>query len=444
MKKSFYIIVFMLFAISFCYSQGRFAVKNKKGTDKIKFKLINNLIIVPVEINGVTLSFLLDTGVSKPILFNFLDISDSLKIKNSQRIFLRGLGAGESIEALRSRNNTIKIGNAVNVNQDLYAIHDSNLNFSPKLGMPIHGIIGYDFFKDLIVEVNYTKQFLRVSNHDKYVYKKCRKCENIRLEFYNNKPYLNGEVEIDSKRIPVKMLIDSGGSDALWLFENQEEGISSSASYFYDFLGHGLSGSVYGKRSKIEVFHLKKYRLNKPNVAFPDSVSVGHALNHKERHGSIHGNVLKRFNLIFNYKKAQLTLQRNSYFKEAFRYNKSGIELEHNGVRFVRELDDFRSKNSKHDSKEIDNTQVVFSPSYKLKLKPAYVIVELRVDSPAHKAGLKIGDIILSVNNKAAYRFTLHKLMELFYQDHGKRIKLKVQRGSSEFTFSFKLEDVLK
>ena len=37
------------------------------------FKLINNLIIIPVEVNGVTLSFLLDTGVSKPIIFNFLN-----------------------------------------------------------------------------------------------------------------------------------------------------------------------------------------------------------------------------------------------------------------------------------------------------------------------------------------------------------------------------------
>jgi hypothetical protein len=445
MKKAFCVIIFVVFAISLSNSQGRFVVKNKKGTDKIKFQLINNLIIVPVYINGVRLSFLVDTGVSKPIVFNFSNISDSLKIKNPKKILLRGLGEGDSVEAFRSQNNIFKIGDAVNNNQDLYAILDESLNFSPKLGVPIHGIIGYDLFKDLIVEVNYLKRFLRFNNHENYIYKSCRKCQDLSLELYNNKPYLKGEVEIEKNRIPVKMLIDSGGSDSLWLFENETEGIISNSSYFYDFLGHGLSGSVYGKRSKIEGFYLNTFLIKKPNVAFPDSVSIGHALNHKERHGSIAGNILKRFNLIFNYKKAKLTIKKNAYFKEEFRYNKSGIELAHNGVRVIKEVEGFFYKNSIQNSNpETTPTQIMFKPSHKLKLIPNYVIVELRIDSPAYKAGLKAGDQILRVNNKAAHRFTLQKLMELFYQDHGKPIKLEVERNNSVLTFGFNLENVLK
>ena len=76
------------FILLFCcfynlgFSQGKFIVLNAKKTDKIRFKLINNLIVIPVEVNGVELSFLLDTGVSKTILFNYLDISDNLKIKD--------------------------------------------------------------------------------------------------------------------------------------------------------------------------------------------------------------------------------------------------------------------------------------------------------------------------------------------------------------------------
>ena len=63
--------------------------QNKKQQDKIKFKLINNLILIPVEINGVELSFILDTGVSKPIVFNILNVSETLKINNSEKIFLK-------------------------------------------------------------------------------------------------------------------------------------------------------------------------------------------------------------------------------------------------------------------------------------------------------------------------------------------------------------------
>src|SRR5690606_5249212 len=102
------------------------------------------LIIIPVEINGIELSFILDTGVNKTIIFNFLNISDSLQIKNTETIFLRGLGEGEAIKALKSTQNISKIGDAINIDQELYAVLNSNLNFAPRLGFPLHGIIGYD------------------------------------------------------------------------------------------------------------------------------------------------------------------------------------------------------------------------------------------------------------------------------------------------------------
>ena len=48
---------------------GQYNMINSKSR-KIKFKLVNNIVIIPVELNGVTLSFVLDTGVTKAILFD--------------------------------------------------------------------------------------------------------------------------------------------------------------------------------------------------------------------------------------------------------------------------------------------------------------------------------------------------------------------------------------
>ena len=70
-----------------CFSQDKFIIQNKKQSDKIRFKLINNLIVVPVQINGVALTFLLDTGFKNPIIFNFLNVSDTLQIKNTKLFF---------------------------------------------------------------------------------------------------------------------------------------------------------------------------------------------------------------------------------------------------------------------------------------------------------------------------------------------------------------------
>lgn len=64
----------------------------KNKSSKIRFQLINNIIVLPVELNGVQLSFVLDTGVSRPILFNLVN-TNSLQIKNTEVSYLRGLGS---------------------------------------------------------------------------------------------------------------------------------------------------------------------------------------------------------------------------------------------------------------------------------------------------------------------------------------------------------------
>lgn len=444
MKKALFFALFFFCMINLSFSQSRFFVQNKKESTKIKFKLINNLIIIPVEINGVKLSFLLDTGVSKPIIFDFHDTTDSLKIKKIDKINLRGLGEGESIEAYRSSGNVLKVGDAVKLKQDIFAIYDIEFDFAPRLGIAVHGILGYDLFKDLVVEINYSKKFIKLTEFNDYTYKNCSKCEQLNLEFYRNKPYVNAVSIIDKEEIPVKLLIDSGGSDALWLFEDELSGIKSSSKYFYDFIGYGLSGSIYGKRSKIEEFSLKSFKLNNANVAFPDSVYAIQAKTLKGRNGSLGGSILKRFNIIFNYKNATIMLKKNSFFKDKFRYNRSGIELAHNGLRLVKEIVEnvARNDNKENNSQSINGIKINMEARYSIVLKPAYEIVELRKDSPANRVGLNKGDIILSINGKQAHDYSLQKIVSMFYGNIGDKIKLKVERDGRELLFTFLLEDV--
>ena len=126
-----------------------------------------------------------------------------------------------------------------------------------------------------------------------------------------NKPYIDASVEINSNIIPVKLLIDSGGSDALWLFEDENIGMAPVGDkYFEDYLGKGLSGSVYGKRSKVTSFSLNSFILEEVNVAFPDSISISFARKFKERSGSISGELLKRFNIIMDYPNGKVTFKK--------------------------------------------------------------------------------------------------------------------------------------
>ena len=441
-KKIGAFTLLLLLSIMYSFGQGKFELPGKQQ-DKVRFELINNLIVIPVEINGVKLSFLLDTGVSKPILFNITN-TDSLQMNNVETIFLRGLGGGETVRALRSKNNFLKIGNAVNVNQELYVVFDQEINFTPKLGVPIHGIIGYSLFKDFIVEINYRTKLIKLNKREGYTYKSCKKCETFNLSFHNNKPYIKGEVTLGEETLPVKLLIDTGSSDALWLFEDESHGITAeNNNYFHDFLGRGLSGNVHGKRSKIDAFRLKNFTLNNVNAAFPDSSAIHHAKQIENRNGSLSAEILRRFNVIFDYESAKITLKKNGYFKDAFRYNRSGIVLEQHGFRLVTESVKKKSLDNYGRSND-DNITISTVQSYRVGLKPAYTIIEIRKNSPAEKAGLLQNDVVISINGKQSHELKLQEVIHYFRGKVGKTIRLKVERGNKTLNVEFRLEDVFK
>lgn len=441
--------LFIVFALSACsifgQSTSHFNLTDSY-TEKVRFKLIDNLIILPVKINGIELSFVLDTGVSKPILFNLVNLADSLKINHVETIYLQGLGGGQPIEALKSQKNLFRIGNTINVNQDLFVILDETINFTPRLGVPVHGIIGYDIFKDFVVEINYSRRYLKFHDPRFYEYKNCRNCETIPLSFSNSKPYLTAEVEINEQKVPVKLLIDSGGSDALWLFDDKDLGIHLyDAPYFTDFLGLGLSGSVYGNRSKLKSFKLKSFELNNVNVAYPDSTSISRARQFSERNGSIAGEILKRFNMIIDYRASKITLKKNSMFKNPFLYNKSGLILQQDGIRIVKEQNIqnlFPSTFGRKDDSDETSNLVNIVKSYTLAVRPAIVVAEIRKNSPAQRAGLMIGDVVIRVNGDDTSRLDLQEVISNFYDDDGKMIIMDIDRGGLLMRLKFRLENV--
>lgn len=437
-------VLFLALTFGFIsFGQGNFNLSKQKSS-KIKFQLVNNVMVVPVKLNGIELSFVLDTGVSRPILFNLVNM-DSLQIRNTERSFLRGLGKNGAVRAIKSKGNILKIGEAIAVNQEVSMVFDPSINFTPRLGVPVHGIIGYDIFKDFVVEINYSSKYLRLHRHDKFSIKESKSRKRLPIDILDKKPYLNAEVMSEGKKTTINLLIDTGSSDALWLFEKSKENLTIPKDLFFDdFLGKGLSGAVYGKRSKIESFSLSDFNLKEVNVAYPDSIYLKIAKRNKSRNGSLAGNILKRFNWFFDYKNKQVWIKKNTNFKSKFYYNNSGVVLEQHGFRMVKEQiksNSFDAYGSREDD-GVRNISVI--DDYRFVLRPSFQIVELRESSNAKQAGLQIGDVVVTVNGKKASELSLQEINKFFYDKKGTVIRVRVDRDGKLLYIKFKLDDVFK
>ena len=438
-----YIRWVLLLTMCLSYGQKGFELMGGDRSEKVSFDFVNNLIVLEIQVNNIPLSFIVDTGVSTPILFN-VSPEDSLELNSPKDIYIRGLGGGEPLRAIHSKLNEFKIGNVVNRQQDFYLIRDANINFSKRIGYRVHGIIGFDLFENFIVEVNYKRERIRFFDPEQYRYNNCRSCESLPLNIDGTKAYVQGFIKQYSnmEEIPVKLLLDSGSSDALWLFENTEGEITGPVKFFDDLLGFGLSGKIHGKRARLQRFRLGDFEIEQTKVSYPDSISLRYLTVMGDRNGSLGAEILRRFNVVFDYPNEKITLKKNTDFNDPFHYNMSGIQLEHNGMRMVKalsqDIDQGMTMASKHNS-----IYLPLEKNFKFELHPAIQIAEVRLHSPADQVGLRKGDVLLKVNRKKIESYSLQEITQMMNTKPGKTIVLEVDREGSNLKFAFELKKML-
>ncbi|HIP49529.1 MAG TPA: PDZ domain-containing protein [Lutibacter sp.] len=391
-------------------------------------------------LNGKKLSFILDTGAKNTILFGSSN-SDSLVLNDQIKTKLSGL-SGEPINAIISRNNRIQIKNIFGYGQKVFVILDDSFNLSLKMGKPIHGIIGYELLKNFVTDINFKTQTLRFYNTKKFKIPNSKKYQKNNLEFHKDKPYIETVSFLnDGSKHQTKLLIDTGCSDALWLFEKASTGLQITDKFFSDYLGEGISGSIKGKRSKIKSFKIGDYTFNNITAAFLDSVSTQRARSFKERDGSIGSNLLQRFRVIFDYPNKILYLKKAKSFKKDFRYNRAGLGISYHKDAKVLVIEN-NNKIIISDNTLADNNPL-FKIDYQYKFKRLFSIYYVRENSPAGKAGLMVNDIIININDKASYEYSLNEIIGMLYADEGEIITINIERNGIPFHYEFKLKKPL-
>jgi hypothetical protein len=379
----------------------------KRNYITIKFKQISNLIIIPVSINGSdTMNFILDSGVKDPIITE-LTLVEELNLNYMKPIELRGLGNEVTTQAYQSGDNTITIPGLTVRNQKINVIIDENFQISRILGMPVHGLIGFNLFSNYIIRVNYIAEELTLYKPSAFQYRPQRNDIVLPLHFVRNKPIIRSEVVQDSgKIVPVMLLVDTGASDALWLSPESNEKITIPEKSIYSFLGVGLGGDLFGHKGRVDALWLGGKLLENPIVSYPESELIERIISQEQRNGSIGGEILRRFTCYFDYFNKRLILRPNADFNAKFYYNMSGLEI--------------------------------INPVPGI---PVFTISNVMESSPAWEAGFRENDQVISINHQHHRDLTLNDINLMLRIRDNKKITLTVLREGKEYKSYFYLKE---
>ncbi len=214
-------------------------------------------------------------------------------------------------------------------------------------------------------------------------------------------PYLPAEAK-DAKRRRVNYLFDIGaGLTALFSDDYMKDSTLLKAKRKkYLKQGEGLGGKVDFYLSVIKELKIESYRFkNVPINIFDDEYNI---MAYPSSGVLVGSDIFRRFNCILNYKNKEIYIKPNKYFKDAFDYAYSGIEL------------------------------------YLLNGKA--IIGDIPKSSPADKAQLKAGDEVLSVNNK--FGMTLNDFKQALQENYG-AVQLLIRRDGELIAKKIKVVNIL-
>jgi hypothetical protein len=262
------------------------------------------------------------------------------------------------------------------------------------------------------------------------------------IKVIDKRPYIDVVAKIEEDTLDLKLLIDIGLGDGLWLFQNKK--IRAGNNYFEDILGSGLNGLIMGKKSRVKTVRIADFTLDEALVSYPEEVYFPKIGIIEGRNGSVGGEILHRFNVVLDYQEQFIYLKKNSKFKKPFNYNMSGIVVQHKGVEFVQEA--IRLETKSNYGVKVDGGLDNFNDNnfrYKFSLKPVFEIASVRTGSPADLAGIQPGDKIVRINKKMTHGYTIQKISDLLQSEEGKWIYIDVERESKIIAFKFQLKKIL-
>ncbi len=324
-----------------------YAFANGADSVTVPLSYSRSLIHLPIKIDGKPFQAILDSGgqfIVDPSLAKTL----GLKPQGAQE----GTGIGSSgVVYGHVRVSSVQIGSLTLQNPMFLSIPlPGGLQNSP--------IVGYELLQRFVVSLDFDKSAITFTRPDRFHYP--RQARLTPFHFNGQIPEIEGSVD----GVSGVFTIDVGDGGSLTLngpFVAAHQLIAKYKPKFTVLDGYGAGGPEYAAKVRVETLHL--------GGATARSIVTG-LVNDAAGGGSdivVAGNVgmgvLHRFNLIFNYSNQTIAFIPNRHYNDPDIYTRSGILFTGNPDKAV--------------------------------------VLRALPGSPAEEAGLKPGDLILSINGQA-------------------------------------------
>jgi hypothetical protein len=330
-----------------------------------------------------------------------------VNISYDRAVTIAGAGHVRELNAYLASNVSLSMPGINGRGQSLIVLEEDYLELRNHLGMNVHGIIGYEFFNHFVVSIDYERNLVTV--YDPEVFRPRRRFAAIPFEIEQGRPYINATItQHDGSVIHPKLLLDSGASHGLLIETDTDEAISVPEKKLKTIIGWGLGGELSGFLGRIQHLAIDDFHFKDVLVSFADNYSDEAITQLTGRNGSIGGDLLSRFTVIFDYNSKMLYLRKNRTFNYPFEFNLGGIDLIATGTYY----DSFK-------------------------------VINVIENSPAYLAGIKSGDIILAINGKFSNNLTLTEINTMMRSRPGTRMIFVLNRDSEVIKTSFRLKRMI-
>jgi aspartyl protease/PDZ domain-containing protein len=374
----------------------------------IPFEYENDLIVVRVTFNQIfPLKFIFDTGAEHTILAR-KEVTDLFGVPYEREFKLLGSDMKTELTAYLVRNIHLRVGNMVIPNHSMLVLDDDYFRFQEISGVEVHGILGADVFRGLVVKINYDRKVITLMKKSSFK-GPGKGYDTQSIEVFRNKPYLITNVSIrrDSSA-KVKLLLDTGATLAMMLYTDTHPSLELPPHTLKGQIGMGLGGYLEGYLGRVHQLEFGGEHFNEVLTNFQDVNEGMDTTLLFGRNGIIGNKILNRFSVILDYTSEKMYLKPSRRFSNKFDYDKSGL--------------------------------VVIAAGSKLN---SFVVIDVLEGSPAAEAGLQKGDILKRVNLFPSAIFSLRDLHRIFSRKAGKKVRVVFMREGKRLKKSFTLRNLI-